>query len=419
MSSDVAIRVEDLGKSYTIRHQQSDHVTLAQVALERAKHPLRRNQKEDFWALREVGFEVNQGEVLGLIGRNGAGKSTLLKLLTRITAPSTGRIDLWGRVGSLLEVGTGFHPELTGRENIYLNGSILGMSRKEIDRQFDAIVEFAGVEKFLDTPVKRYSSGMYVRLAFAVAAHLETEILLLDEVLAVGDGDFQQKCFQKVNSLSSSGRSVILVSHNMGSISTFTDRAAYLEAGRLVTVGPTDAVVAEYLERGGATANQVDVSSRRRDDPAHGREARILRVSMEHGLVAGDDDIRVRVVARASEPLGPLRIGQSIRGADGTAVGTSFSEAAVRLEPGVETGVDLVIDQPRLAPGHYQLTVSLGIGNEAAAVRDYDVVYDAVHFEVAPTVTADGIVTSWHRVWGAMRFDPPRILSADVDTLGR
>ena len=193
MSSDVAIRVEGLGKAYSIRHQRSDHVTLAQVALERAKHPFRRDEREEFWALQDVSFEVKQGEVLGVIGRNGAGKSTLLKLLTRITGPTTGRIDLWGRVGSLLEVGTGFHPELTGRENIYLNGSILGMNRKEIDRQFDAIVEFAGVEKFLDTPVKRYSSGMYVRLAFAVAAHLETEILLVDEVLAVGDQDFQKR----------------------------------------------------------------------------------------------------------------------------------------------------------------------------------------------------------------------------------
>ena len=188
MSSDVAIRVEGLGKSYTIRHQQSDHVTLAQVALERARHPFRRTETRGLLgAARTSSFEVQQGEVLGIIGRNGAGKSTLLKLLTRITEPTAGRIDLWGRVGSLLEVGTGFHPELTGRENIYLNGSILGMSRKEIDRQFDAIVDFAGVEKFLDTPVKRYSSGMYVRLAFAVAAHLETEILLVDEVLAVGD----------------------------------------------------------------------------------------------------------------------------------------------------------------------------------------------------------------------------------------
>ena len=207
MSSDVAIRVEGLGKAYTIRHQQSDHVTLAQVALERAKHPFQRNQREQFWALEDVSFEVKQGEVLGVIGRNGAGKSTLLKLLTRITGPSDRAASTYGGgSGSLLEVGTGFHPELTGRENVYLNGSILGMNRKEIDRQFDAIVDFAGVEKFLDTPVKRYSSGMYVRLAFAVAAHLETEILLLDEVLAVGDGDFQAKCLGKVNDLARSGR---------------------------------------------------------------------------------------------------------------------------------------------------------------------------------------------------------------------
>src|SRR3954470_8794761 len=177
-SDDVALRIGRLGKAYTTRPHPSDHVTMAEQALERLKHPLRRSAREEFWALRDVSFEVHPGEVLGVIGRNGAGKSTLLKLLTRITGPTEGQIDLWGRVGSLLEVGTGFHPELTGRENVYLNGSILSIARKEIDRLFDAIVDFAGVEKFLDTPVKRYSSGMYVRLAFAVAAHLDTEILL-------------------------------------------------------------------------------------------------------------------------------------------------------------------------------------------------------------------------------------------------
>jgi len=180
MSSDqLAISVRGLSKNYVIRHN-AQHVTLAEAALSRLRHPMRRSRREEFWALRDVDLEVRRGEVLGVIGRNGAGKSTLLKVLSRITDPTTGVIDLWGRVGSLLEVGTGFHPELTGRENIYLNGSILGMNRAEIEAQFDAIVDFAGVERFLDTPVKRYSSGMYVRLAFAVAAHLETEILIVD-----------------------------------------------------------------------------------------------------------------------------------------------------------------------------------------------------------------------------------------------
>jgi lipopolysaccharide transport system ATP-binding protein len=248
MSSDIAIRVEDLSKAYMIKHQQNDHVTLAQVALERVRHPLRRSEREQFWAMQDVAFEVNAGEVLGVIGRNGAGKSTLLKLLTRITAPTTGEIDIWGRVGSLLEVGTGFHPELTGRENIYLNGSIIGMKREEIDRQFDAIVDFAGVEKFLDTPVKRYSSGMYVRLAFAVAAHLETEILLIDEVLAVGDQEFQRKCLDKMHQSAVDGRTVLFVSHQLESITTLCNRVLRLDSGRVHSIGETSEIISGYIK---------------------------------------------------------------------------------------------------------------------------------------------------------------------------
>ena len=197
MSSDLALSARGLGKAYTIRHNATDHVTMAEVMLNKIRHPLQRADREKFWAIHDIDFDLHKGEVLGLIGRNGAGKSTLLKLLGRITAPTTGEIKLWGRVGSLLEVGTGFHPELTGRENIFLNGSILGMTTAEIRKQFDAIVDFAGVEKFLDTPVKRYSSGMFVRLAFSVAAHLESEILLVDEVLSVGDAELPEEVSRK------------------------------------------------------------------------------------------------------------------------------------------------------------------------------------------------------------------------------
>ena len=207
---------------------------------------LRRAPSETFWALQDVDLEVKRGEVLGLIGRNGAGKSTLLKVLSRITPPTTGRVELFGRIGSLLEVGTGFHPELTGRENIYLNGSILGMKKPEIDRQFDDIVEFAGVERFLDTPVKRYSSGMYVRLAFAVAAHLETEILLIDEVLAVGDQDFQEKCIGKMHDVSTQGRTVIVVSHNLASVRQLAERCVLLDQGTVSIAGDVDEVLRAY-----------------------------------------------------------------------------------------------------------------------------------------------------------------------------
>jgi ABC-type polysaccharide/polyol phosphate transport system ATPase subunit len=262
--SDVIISVENLGKKYAIQHQQqrqrSNYKSLRETITQKARNLVtgwnrrgpetaKTKTREDFWALRDVSFDVKRGEVLGIIGRNGAGKSTLLKVLSRITEPSEGRVTLRGRVASLLEVGTGFHPELTGRENIFLNGSILGMTRAEIKRKFDEIVDFAGVEKFLDTPVKRYSSGMYVRLAFAVAAHLEPEILVVDEVLAVGDAEFQKKCLGKMRDVATSeGRTVLFVSHNMAAITALTNRAILLDRGRLVIDNTTDIGIARYLE---------------------------------------------------------------------------------------------------------------------------------------------------------------------------
>ena len=245
--NDIAIRVRGLGKCYSIAHNQQKFTTAAEAFMYRLRHPLEHQERESFWALKDVSFDVKRGDVVGIIGRNGAGKSTLLKILSRITEPTEGEIDLYGRVGSLLEVGTGFHPELTGRENIYLNGAILGMKKKEIDRQFDAIVDFAGVEQFLDTPVKRYSSGMYVRLAFAVAAHLRSEILVVDEVLAVGDAEFQKKCLGKMKDVASGGRTVLFVSHNMAAIEGLCNRAVLMEAGQVLEEGCVSALIARYI----------------------------------------------------------------------------------------------------------------------------------------------------------------------------
>ncbi|RME47458.1 MAG: ABC transporter ATP-binding protein, partial [Chloroflexi bacterium] len=252
--SDIAIRVEHLSKRYRIGQLHRPHDTLRdsiadfglRIAdwLSRRANPKSKiqNSKSDdtIWALRDVSFEVKRGEVVGIIGRNGAGKSTLLKILSRITEPTSGRAEIHGRVGSLLEVGTGFHPELTGRENIYLNGAILGMRKREIDRKFDEIVAFAEIEKFIDTPVKRYSSGMYVRLAFAVAAHLEPEILLVDEVLAVGDAAFQKKCLGKMGDVAKEGRTVLFVSHNMAAITSLCQRAIWLEEGKIKEDGSAE-----------------------------------------------------------------------------------------------------------------------------------------------------------------------------------
>ena len=261
--TDIAIKVENLGKAYRLGSEAERAETLVEAGLNMIKAPIRnfrklrnldtfstdRNSDDILWALDDVSFDIRRGEVVGFVGRNGAGKSTLLKILSRITEPTTGRIEIEGRVSSLLEVGTGFHPELTGRENIYMNGTVLGMKKAEIDRKFDEIVEFSGVERFLDTPVKRYSSGMKVRLAFSVAAHLEPEILIIDEVLAVGDAEFQKKCLGKMEDVAGSGRTVLFVSHNMSAIQNLCGRAISMKAGQVVDDGPTKTVIEDYLAR--------------------------------------------------------------------------------------------------------------------------------------------------------------------------
>jgi lipopolysaccharide transport system ATP-binding protein len=307
MSSErhTVIRLQGVGKKYRIRHQYAaPYTTLRDAVGEtlrglgsrlRGKGRPGRNTKEDFWALRDISLEIKQGDRLGIIGRNGAGKSTLLKLLSRITAPSQGRILLKGRVASLLEVGTGFHPELTGRENIYLNGAIMGMRRVEITRKFDEIVAFAEIDKFLDTPVKRYSSGMYVRLAFAVAAHLETEILLVDEVLAVGDAAFQKKSLGKMGDLKNQDRTIVFVSHNMPAIMRVCNKAALLDQGRLVMFGNAGEVISRYLQSDLGTS--------------------AVRVWDQASLAPGDDRVRlhaVRVHTKAGEIADTVDVRQPV-----------------------------------------------------------------------------------------------------------
>ena len=260
--SDIAIRVENLGKQYKIGVQIDRYRTLRDSLVEAVKRPIRMLRggngasSDTIWALSDVSFDVRKGEVLGVIGRNGAGKSTLLKILSRVTEPSVGYAEIHGRVGSLLEVGTGFHPELTGRENIALNGAILGMKRAEIERKFDEIVDFSGIQQFIDTPVKRYSSGMYLRLAFAVAAHMEPEILVVDEVLAVGDAEFQRKCLGKMSDVASQGRTVLFVSHNMSAILRLTNETILLEKGKMVLRAPSPQAVDYYLTSGFAQSGE-------------------------------------------------------------------------------------------------------------------------------------------------------------------
>jgi lipopolysaccharide transport system ATP-binding protein len=287
------IHAEHLAKRYQIGEYRAGYETLRDTLAHGARRALgleHRPKYEEIWALDDVSFEVGQGEVVGFIGRNGAGKSTLLKILTRITTPTRGRAEIRGRVGSILEVGTGFHPELTGRENIYLNGTILGMTRREINAKLSRIIDFSGVERLIDTPVKRYSTGMYVRLAFAVAAHLDPEVLIIDEVLAVGDYEFQQRCMGRIEDISKSGRTVLFVSHDMQAVSRLCNRIYWLEQGRVAESGPSAQVVASYLQA------QAGVGAERTFTPetAQGDVARITsaRIVDEDGKTVDAVDVR-------------------------------------------------------------------------------------------------------------------------------
>ena len=382
--SDVIIRVDRLGKKYRIRRQREPRYTaLRDVIAEKARRMLRLHRDEegdppdieDFWALQDVTFEVKRGEVVGIIGRNGAGKSTLLKILSRITDPSDGRVELSGRVASLLEVGTGFHPELTGRENIYLNGAILGMSRTEIGRKFDAIAGFAEIEKFLDTPVKHYSSGMYVRLAFAVAAHMEPEILIVDEVLAVGDAQFQKKCIGRMSEVARGGRTVLFVSHNMGAIRKLTQRCLVLEGGRLSLDASVQEGVEAYLKQ--ASAGIADGIFVRPQDPVRDQPFITQRVTTrrEAGGEPGnrfdcDHPLFICIEYRATRKVAGLYGYLQLQRADGTVVyeGDSFDARHDPLENlGEGIGMLIITIPPRIfGPGTYQIYLSFASGLDPA-----------------------------------------------------
>jgi lipopolysaccharide transport system ATP-binding protein len=380
--SDVVVSVENLSKCYSVGHrsaQRERYVTLRDtIGLElrsigrktldfiRGKQIMEGDEVEEFWALRDVTFQVKQGEVLGIVGRNGAGKSTLLKILSRITEPTQGRAILSGRVASLLEVGAGFHPELTGRENIFLNGAVLGMSRAEIRQKFDEIVAFSEIERFLDTPVKRYSSGMYMRLAFAVAAHLEPEILIVDEVLAVGDAEFQKKCIGKLQDVASNqGRTVLFVSHQMAAVESMCDRALLLAEGRCVAYGDTSQVVQEYLRD---MSRAVATPLATRTDRSGSGDLRFISMSLEGapGLpvsafksgaeailhLAVDNNTKLNL-RRVNISLGiDNEIGQRVALLDSELIGSNISI----LQSG-RTSVRISIPKLALMPGRYRLTV--------------------------------------------------------------
>ena len=403
--SHTVITVENLSKRYLLGQKSGGETCEPYLALRdvigreirnmrrktlsvvRGRQIVQGDQIEEFWALKDVSFEVEQGEVIGIIGRNGAGKSTLLKILSRITEPTRGRVVLRGRVASLLEVGTGFHPELTGRENIYLNGAILGMTRREIARKFDEIVAFAEVEKFLDTPVKRYSSGMYVRLAFAVAAHLEPEILIVDEVLAVGDAEFQKKCLGKMDEVSRrEGRTVLFVSHNMGAVGKLCGPAVWLDQGSILDHGPAAKLTAKYLSRWRKSTDRVvRVVELPRPDRDAGIRLRIeeLEWTSPWPLRQGDRT-RARITFSTKTPISDLAIGIAFRNVEGTQLMECCSDLSTgerKNLPGAgRYSATIEIDSLPLAPDAY----TLDIGCRSGDAHGLDYIPACVEVDVMP-----------------------------------
>jgi len=368
--NDIAVRVENLGKLYRIG-QFAGYKTIRETLMDVAYVPFRRlRQKRDgrqktintgtpntIWALKDVCFDVKRGEAVGIIGRNGSGKSTLLKILSRITAPTEGRVQILGRVGSLLEVGTGFHPELTGRENIYLNGAVLGMKRAEVARKFDEIIAFAEIEKFLDTPVKRYSSGMYVRLAFAVAAHLEPDILVVDEVLAVGDAQFQKKCLGKMGEVTKGGRTVLFVSHNMGTIKSLCNSAILLRSGMLAEKGNVQRVIESYLAD--SHLRSKDMFPLKAED-LFIKGFDIYQNDIQTDYIDGSEPFMIRIRFDVLKDLNFFRIGIYLRGQLGDTILRSFiTDWNPELENITCGSYEACLEIPAklLAPGSYNVNL--------------------------------------------------------------
>ncbi|MEY3955272.1 MAG: hypothetical protein RL229_672 [Pseudomonadota bacterium] len=363
------------------------------------------------YSLQDINFEINQGDAVGIIGRNGAGKSTLLKILSRVTTPTTGRINIKGRVASLLEVGTGFHPELTGRENIYLNGAILGMRKREIDRKLDEIIDFSGVERYIDTPVKRYSSGMYVRLAFAVAAHLESEILIVDEVLAVGDAEFQKKCLGKMGEVSKGeGRTVLFVSHNMAAVQSLCDKGINMEKGLVTFQGLAVKAINKYLkvtER----KNSHDIvhvcNTHRRFKTS--RDVEIIEIQLvnnsELSSFTTRDSLVMSIKIKINNWVPHIRIAGSVNNSEELKIGTFFSnEIDLDKDLGIERTVELVIADHNLSKGQYFFSISVGLGNEFSMNKEFDIVYDILTFEITHKSDIHTPINNWPRDWGHINF---------------
>ena len=425
--SDTIIKIENLSKQYRLgvvgTRTLSGDVQRWMARIRGKEDPFLKIGEENkldsksgeyVWALCDINLEVKRGEVLGIIGKNGAGKSTLLKILSRVTGPTTGSIKTRGRIASLLEVGTGFHPELTGRENIFLNGAIMGMNKQEVKAKLDEIVAFAGVERYLDTPVKRYSSGMYVRLGFAVAAHLEPDILVVDEVLAVGDAEFQKKAIGKMQEVShGEGRTVLFVSHNMNSVRNLCQTGILLENGNIKTSGRIDYIVDEYLNTTLLIKNMKKVkinNSHRRYSTI--KQLEFMEIKRENEYqIAIDEPITLLIKLKNNNKIKEARLIGMLNFEDESRVGLFITNKFSIPQNRLEFEIKVTLHNHNLAPGKYFFDFNIGYGDFTTAITDYDVVYNTINFEVEyDSIITKNHINYWRRYWGRNCFQQVEII---------
>lgn len=432
--SDTVIQVNSLSKSYRLGtiggKRLVDDVNRWWAKLKGKPDPLSKvgqqssrkitdlngDSNDEIWALRNVTFEVNQGEVLGIIGHNGAGKSTLLKILSRVTAPTDGDVRVKGRIASLLEVGTGFHPELTGRENIYLNGAILGMTKNEVRQKFDEIVAFSEVEKFIDTPVKRYSSGMHVKLAFAVAAHLDPEIMIIDEVLAVGDAKFQKKCLTKMGEIAKRGCTVLFVSHNMGSVNTLCTRVVHFANGEVQAIGSTREIVSNYLAN--LFENKVESLDKLRLPGSNGQLIRFRDIRIANGDEAKlifAQPVEFLLTIDSDIDVDDLSIGSSIFSIDGNCIGSMITKEKFNICAGQQITLRLTMSDLMLAPGSFYSGFSIGYNGGKWGHNHFDAIIGRPAFQILPISNDESDqVAHWHPSWGKVVFRDNKLRVEDV-----
>lgn len=408
------MRVSNIGKKYEIMTEHNKHDTFASVLLHSLKSGIKgKKEKEEFWALKNVSFNVNKGERIGIIGHNGAGKSTLLKVFSRITKPTEGEIEIKGRISSLLEVGTGFNMELTGRENIYLNGSILGMNRAEIDSKFNDIVEFSEIGSFLDTPVKRYSSGMFVKLAFAVASHLDPDILIVDEVLAVGDMKFQEKCLGKMDDVAGGGKTVLYVSHSMRTVRQLCDRVIVMNNGQIIFDGDVEEGINIYMENTKelATFNDLQNVERNLDINEFATMTSVELLNKTDNYYMMTEKMRISLKWRANRNLDDILIRMVFNYADGTPVGMTTTVDGILATEGQVIDTVLEVDTNNLAPGKYLTNIVLYNVNEYGVNQKLDGISSAFAFEVTQSKNEVNNMEWINKYWGHIKFNDIRVLN--------